>query len=430
MISIEEALNKILGHIRVLEPEEKPILECLGQVLAEDIRSDIAIPPWDNSAMDGFAVIAESTRGASPSSPRILNVIGEVAAGAVFEGEVEPGTAVRIMTGAPLPRGADSVVPFEETDEVQRKSAPNKLSQIGIRHPAEKELNVRYRGEDIEKGTPVLSRGTVLNPPEIGVLASLGRATASVIRRPVIAIMATGNEIVNSGQPLPPGKIYNSNTYSIASQISYHGAIPEILGIARDSVEDLNAKIEAGLASADMLITTGGVSLGDYDMVKDVLAARGRIDFWTVRMKPGKPLAFGVLHRKGKRKTQEVPHLGLPGNPVSAMISFEQFARPAIMKMLGKRLAAKPSITAILQDGITNSDNRRILSRVFITRHGDEYHAHLTGKQGSGILTSISKARGMAIIPEDTAEVKPGDTVRVELWDWDRDWVYGCSDEA
>ncbi|MFC2020142.1 molybdopterin molybdotransferase MoeA, partial [Chloroflexota bacterium] len=290
--------------------------------------------------------------------------------------------------------------------------------------------NVRYRGEDIEKGTLVLSRGTVLNPPEIGVLASLGRATASVIRRPLIAIMATGNEIVGAGQPLSPGKIHNSNTYSIASQISYHGAIPKILGIARDSVEDLNDKIEAGLSSADMLITTGGVSLGDYDMVKDVLAKRGRIDFWTVRMKPGKPLAFGVLHKKGKGQTQEVPHLGLPGNPVSAMISFEQFARPAIMKMLGKRLATKPSITAIMQERITNSDNRRILSRVFITRHGAEYHAHLTGKQGSGILTSISKARGMAIIPEDTAEVKPGDTVRVELWDWDQDWVYGYSDEA
>ncbi len=417
MISVEEALEKVLNYVEVLESERKPILDCLGQVLAEDIYSKIDIPPLDNSAMDGFALRAEDTRGASESSPRHLAVIGEVAAGSISTKEVGPGTAIRIMTGAPLPEGADAVVKFEDTDEVDRKSTRKDLAQIGILCEAKKGLNVRRRGEDIAKGHQVLHKGTVLRPQEIGVLASLGLSTALVIRRPIVAILATGDELISVDQSLPPGKIYDSNTYTIAAEVSRYGGIPKILGIGRDSVQSLNEKIDEGL-DADMLITSGGVSKGDYDIVKDVLAEHGEIGFWTVRMKPGKPIAFGVIKKVKGRKKRKVPHLGLPGNPVSSMITFEQFARPAILKMMGKKILAKPTILATINGDITDTGGRRVFARVMVTRRGGQYHASLAGPQGSGILTSMVKANGVAVIPESSRGVKAGDMVEVQMLDW------------
>lgn len=417
MISVEEALEKVLSYVEVLEPERKPILDCLGQVLAEDIYSTIDIPPLDNSAMDGYAVRAEDTRGAGESSPRYLVVVGEVAAGSMPTKEVRPGTAIRIMTGAPLPEGADAVVQFEDTDEVGRKSSSEELSRIGILCRAKKGLNVRRRGEDIAAGNLILEKGTVLRPQEIGVLASLGHSTTLVIRRPIVAILATGDELIGVGRPLAPGKIYDSNTYAIAAEVSRYGGIPRILGIGRDSIQSLNEKIGEGL-DADMLVTSGGVSKGDYDMVKDVLAECGEIGFWTVCMKPGKPLAFGVIKKSVGRKKREVPHLGLPGNPVSSMITFEQFARPAILKMMGKKALAKPTIRAIIDNDIANSDGRRVFARVMVTRRGGQYYASLTGPQGSGILTSMTKADGLAVIPETSKEVRAGDMVEVQMLDW------------
>ena len=417
MISVEEALDKVLSYVDVLESERKPILDCLGQVLAEDVYSTIDIPPLDNSAMDGFALRAEDTRGASESSPRHLAVVGEVAAGSMPTKEVGPGTTIRIMTGAPLPEGADAVIKFEDTDEVNRKSSRKDLSQIGILCEAKKGLNVRRRGEDIARGNMVLQEGTVLRPQEIGVLASLGLSTALVIRRPIVAILATGDELIGVDQPLPPGKIYDSNTYSIAAEVSRYGGIPRILGIGRDSVQSLNEKIDEGL-DADMLVTSGGVSKGDYDIVKDVLAEQGEIGFWTVRMKPGKPIAFGVIEKIKGRKKRKVPHLGLPGNPVSSMITFEQFARPAILKMIGKKVLAKPTIRAIIDGDITNTDGRRVFARVVVTRRSGQYYASLTGPQGSGILTSMTKANGVAVIPESSKGVKSGDMVEVQMLDW------------
>jgi len=417
MISVEEALEKVLSYVEVLEPEQKPILECLGQVLAEDVYSTIDIPPLDNSAMDGYAVRADDTRGASESSPRCLSVVGELAAGSLPTREVRPGAAIRIMTGAPLPEGADAVVRFEDTDEVDRKLSRSDLSQIGILCQGEKGLNVRCRGEDIARGELILKRGKLLRPSEIGVLASLGRSAALVVRRPVVAILSTGDELIGLDQPLAPGKIHDSNTYIIAAEISRYGGIPRILGIGRDSVQSLTEKIDEGL-SADMLITSGGVSKGDYDMVKDVLAKRGEIGFWTVRMKPGKPIAFGIMKKMERGREKNVPHLGLPGNPVSSMITFEQFARPAILKMLGKEVLAKPAIQAIIGDNLVNSDGRRLFARVVVTKRGGQYYASLTGPQGSGILTSMAKANGLAIIPENSKGVKAGDKVEVQMLDW------------
>jgi len=418
MISVEEALEKVLSYVEVLEPERKPILDCLGQILAEDVYSTINIPPLDNSAMDGYALRAKDTRGASESSPRYLVVIGEVAAGSMPAQEVKPGTAIRIMTGAPLPEGADAVVRFEDTDEVNRKSSRGDLSQIGILCQAKKGLNVRGRGEDIAKGDLILKRGEVLRPQEVGVLASLGRSTALVIRRPIVAILATGDELIGVDQPLAPGKIHDSNTYTIAAEVSRYGGIPKILGIGRDSVQSLTEKIDEGL-DADMLITSGGVSKGDYDIVKDVLAEQGEVGFWTVCMKPGKPLAFGVMKKvvEGGRKGS-VPHLGLPGNPVSSMITFEQFARPAILKMMGKKILAKPVIRAVIEDDVVDTDGRRLFARVNVTKRGGQYYASVTGPQGSGILTSMAKANGLAVIPESSRGVKAGDMVEVQMLDW------------
>ena len=416
MISVEEALEKILSNFNVLEPEDELVLDALGRVLAEDIHSTIDIPPLDNSAMDGYAVQAQSTEGASPSSPRILRVIGEVAAGYITKKEVVPGTAIRIMTGAPIPKGADAVVQFEDTDEDKRKTAKKPLNEIGIMRQAAKGQNIRLAGEDISSGSLVLQAGTMLRPQEIGVLTSLGREVVSVIRRPVVAILATGDELVDIKESLPPGKIYNSNTYSLAAQVLHYGGVPKILGIARDNIGALTDKIKQA-RDADMLITSAGVSVGEYDVVKDVLAQLGEITFWTVRMKPGKPLAFGVL-KLGKRK---VPHLGLPGNPVSSMIAFEQFARPAILKMLGKKDYTKPVILAKSESKIMNNDGRRIFARVIVTKHDDRYFAKLVGPQGSGILTSMALANGLMIVPEDKPEIDIGEEVRVQMLDWNQD---------
>jgi molybdopterin molybdotransferase len=407
MISVEEALEKILSYVSVLDGEEKPILQCLGQVLNEDVYSAIDVPPRDNSAMDGYAVKAEDVAGATPSSPVFLDVIGEVKAGDIPKEEVRALTALRIMTGAPLPRGADSVVQFENTDEALRRECPP--FQIGIFNQVTKGQNVRRAGEDISHGQLVLKRGAVLRPAEIGVLASLGKETAWVIRRPVVAIIATGDELVALGQPLPEGKIYNSNSFSAAAQVQRYGGIPQVLGIARDRVKDIKDKIKEAL-SADMLLTSGGVSMGNYDLVKDVLAKQGEVSFWTVRMKPGKPLAFGMI--KG------VPHLGLPGNPVSSMITFELFARPAILKMMGKKNLSKPTIEAILEGRIKNTDGRRIFARAIVSREDDRYLARIVGPQGSGVLTSMSRSNGLVIVPEDVEVVEEGETVKVLMLDW------------
>ena len=409
MISVEQALEKVLSYVPVLGEEERPILDCLGQVLAEDITSSINVPPLDNSAMDGYAVRSRDIRGASRQSPRFLRVIETVAAGSISKYALKPGIAIRIMTGAPIPKGADSVVRFEDTDEPQRGGTP---TEIGILREVKVGSHIRRAGEDIARGSIVLRQGTVIRPSEIGVLASLGRSTVKVIRRPVVAILATGNELVDIEQPLPPDKIYNSNTYSVAALVAHYGGVPNILGIALDSEDSLVTKLRSALNS-DMLITTGGVSMGDYDVVKDILAREGEIAFWQVRMKPGKPLAFGRING--------IPHLGLPGNPVSSMVTFELFARPAILKMMGKKNLAKPTIEAVIENPVVNSDGRRIFARAVVEKRQGEYFARLTGSQGSGILTSMSLANGLVIVLEDKAGVEAGDIVQVMMLDWNEE---------
>jgi molybdopterin molybdotransferase len=268
----------------------------------------------------------------------------------------------------------------------------------------------------------VLKKGALLGPAETGVLASLGISKVSVIRRPVVSVLSTGDELLNIDQPLEPGKIYDSNTYTIAANILNCGGIPRIIGIGRDTVQSLNLKVNEGL-NADMLITSGGVSRGDYDVVKYVLAGIGKIGFWTVRMKPGKPLAFGVIRRAEGCRTRDIPHLGLPGNPVSSMTTFEMFARPAIFKMLGRKSWGRPMVRAISDSDIINDDGRRVFARVRVSKEADGYHACLTGSQGSGILTSMAAANGLAVVPENCPRVSRGDTVDVRLLDIEGDMI-------
>jgi molybdopterin molybdotransferase len=422
VISVETALEMILNNIHRLEAEECPLLESLGLVTAEDVYSEINVPPKDNSALDGYAVRSIDIEGASLNKPRILNVIDMVVAGDNPHKKVERGTAVRIMTGAPTPEGADCVVGFEYTDEIERfKSQEKTPSEIGIIIDVPKGANIRKAGESIKQGNLIIAKGTVIRPSEIGVLASIGYVKIKVIRRPVVAILATGDELINPGEPLTEGKIYNSNTYSVAAQVLREGGMPRILGIALDNEPSVENKINQAL-EADLLITIGGVSMGDYDVVKNVLEKQGNMVFWKVRTKPGKPLAFGTIHRINKdNKSQELPHLGLAGNSVSCMVNYELFARPAILKMMGKTNLAKPTIDAIMQESISNDDGRRVFARVIVEKQNDKYYARLTGPQGSGVLTSMVMANGLAIVPENKLMLNKGDIVQVLMLDWKQD---------
>jgi len=407
MLSVEGALDKVLAMFHPLEAERVPILDALGRVLAEDVCSDIDIPPHDNTAMDGYAIRAADVAAATPDRPVRLRIVENLAAGYVSQRAVEPGTAIRIMTGAPIPPAADAIVRFEDTRQVGEWVELFGAVQVGE--------NIRRAGEDVQRGERVLVAGSLVRPQEVGMLAALGRTTVQVIRRPRVAILATGDELVEPGEPLEAGKIRNSNGYSNAAQVSLYGGIPIMLGIARDSEHDLTAKIRAGLEQGvDLFLTSGGVSVGDFDMVKRVLAAEGEMTFWRVRMKPGKPLAFGML------KTAEgrvVPMLGMPGNPVSVMVSFEIFARPAILKMQGRTDLLRPTVEAVLMDEIPSKDGRRHYVRVRVEQAQGVYRAYLTGEQGSGILSSLVKANGLAIIPEAWPNAPAGARVQVMLLD-------------
>lgn len=410
MLSVEEALERVLSVFRPLEAVRVSLLDALGMVLAEDTHADVDIPPHPNSAMDGYALRAADTAGATPEKPRQLHVLENLAAGYMTETEVVPGTAIRIMTGAPVPPGADAVIRFERTD--QQGDQVHVFGQVPVGR------NIRLAGEDVQKGTRVLSRGTLVRPQEVGMLASLGCRKVSAIRRPRVAILATGDELVEIDAPLAPGKIRNSNSYSNAAQVVRYGGEPILLGIAQDRVHDLTSKIRAGLEQgADLLLTSGGVSVGDFDVVKNVLAAEGEITFWRVCMKPGKPLAFGQIETTAGGVRRRVPVLGMPGNPVSVMVSFEIFARPAILTMRGLTELGKPTVQASLASEIKEKDDRRHYVRVHVERRDGETIATLTGEQGSGILTSMVKANGLAIIPETWSGAPAGARVQVMMLD-------------
>ena len=411
MISVEDAREKILEHFVTLDSKSVHILDSMGLVVSESIKSPLNIPPFNNSAMDGYAVISEDTKLASSDHVVNLKILETIKAGSVPSEKVIKGTASRIMTGAPIPEGADSIVPFEDTTELDWNINSDK-SFVGIKYPGNVGANFRESGKDLSIGDVVVEKFSILTPSLIGLLASVGLEQVKVIRPPVVSILSTGDELVEPGLSIEPGQIFDSNTYSIYSSVLQLGAIPKIIGIARDNRQSVIDMIEKSLNS-DFVISSAGVSKGDYDVVKDVMGEMGNLNFWSVNMRPAKPLAFGKL----KTHKSFVPIIGLPGNPVSSLVAFEQFCRPAIRKMMGKTINDRKIIRAKLVDSIENYDSRRVYARVIVESKNGVNVATTTGDQGSNILTSMAKANGLAICPENIERVLPGEEVDVILLD-------------
>jgi molybdopterin molybdotransferase len=398
MLSVEEALARVLTGIPVLGSETVSLPAGLGRVLAEGIVAARDLPPWDNSAMDGYALRAVDTATASADRPVRLRLLGEIPAGAVAKRAVAAGEAYRILTGAPMPPGANAVIPQED---VRRDGA-----EVDVPRAVPAGDFVRPRGEDIRTGDAVLAPGTVLTPAALGVLAALGRPMVRVHQRPRVAILSTGDELVDLDAAPGPGQIPNSNTYALAAQVLEAGGIPVNLGIARDSREDLEARVRWGLP-ADMLVSSAGVSVGDRDFVREVMEKLGaELDFWKVSMRPGKPLTFGRLNGR--------PFFGLPGNPVSSMVTFELFVRPALRRMAGDPRLFRPRATAWMGDVLDNPGIRQGYLRVRLGQEGGRLVARSTGEQGSGILRSMLLADGLAVVPPDT-RLEPGQPVEVIL---------------
>lgn len=400
LLSVEEALAMVLAQVSPLGGEQVSLLEALGRTLAEDIVAAYDIPPLSNAAMDGYALRAADSARATREQPLRLRVVGDLAAGYTTDRVVGVGEAIRIMTGAPVPAGADTVVPFEETTFA--------ATWVELTRPLAAGQNIRRAGEDVQRGATILARGALLRAAEIGMLAALGRAQVLVTRRPRVGILATGDEVIEIDAPLTPGKIRNANSYSNAAQVLAAGGEPVLLGIAHDRIEEISAAVRRGLAlGVDLLITSGGISVGDFDLVKRVLAAEGEIGFWQVRMRPGKPLAFGRIGG--------IPFLGLPGNPVAAMLSGELFVRPALARMLGQRATPRPTLWATLEESVKGKVGFRYYLRVTLQEREGRTYARLTGAQGSGILLSMVQAQGLAILPEDRGGAAAGDLVQVVL---------------
>jgi len=381
MLTVEEALGEILSRVKALPTERVPLMAALGRALAEPVVSGREIPPWANSSMDGYAVRASDTARA----PVQLAVVGTVSAGAVPSRAVGAGEAIRIFTGAPLPPGADAVIPQEETDASD--------GHVTLKSAVTTGAYVRPRGEDLRVGDAVLAPGTALGPAEIGLLATLGHTQVLVHRRPRVAILSTGNELAELGREPGPGQIPNTNSYSLLAQVIEAGAEPVNLGIASDRLEAIEERLRWG-TSADVLLTSAGVSVGDLDLVKDALTRAGaELHLWQVSMRPGKPITFGSL---GTRAV-----FGLPGNPVSAMVTFELFVRPALRRLAGFTAIHRVRVSARALTPIPNPGPRRGYLRVTLER-GDGWGARLTGDQGSAILTSMVRADGLAVVPGDT----------------------------
>jgi molybdopterin molybdotransferase len=392
-----DALRRMLDGVRPLAPETRSLLDARGSVLAEDVAAPVDLPPWDNSAMDGFAVRAADVRGASSASPVVLRVVDDVPAGAFPSRRVEAGEAIRVMTGAPVPAGADTVVRVEHTDGGREIGTAE--GRVTIAGAADAGKNVRPRGEDVRAGDVVLRAGSVLRPGEIAVAAALGRARLSVVRRPVVAVLASGDELVeveDYAEVLAGRRIVSSNSYALAAQLAEIGVEARVLGIARDTRGSLRAHLEAA-RGCDALVTTAGISVGEHDHVRAVLdEMETRVEFWRVRIRPGSAMAFGHVGALGG-----IPWFGLPGNPVSTMVTFELLVRPALLRMCGRTAVHLPTVEAVLRDAYTAKGDLAHFPRVRLTGGAEEGTAlaTLTGSQSSAVATSMAAADALAVIP-------------------------------
>ena len=388
-LTVDEARAAVVAEFQPLESEIIRLESALHRVLAKDVTSPIDLPPWDNSSMDGYAVRAADVTGASSAFPVVLPVTATIAAGGSAEHSLAAGTAMRIMTGAPIPLGADTVIRIEDTDRGEE--------QVAIRDTRDARRNVRPRGEDLRSGEIALTAGTVIEPPQLGVLASVGAREVMVHARPTVALLSTGDELVDIdgfADVVAGRRIVSSNSYTIRAALTTAGAAVLDLGIARDDREILRAKLETARDSGcDLLLTSGGVSVGAFDFTREVLARLGAtMHFWRVRIRPGGPLGFGRLG--------PTPWLGLPGNPVSAMVTFELFARPAIRRLRGERAVFPRSIAVILDEDITiGAPLTHFLRVALVSDDSGSVRARLTGPQGSGLLTSMARADALLIVP-------------------------------
>lgn len=398
MIPVEKARETILEHVRALPEERVSFTDALGRYLAEDVRAESDIPSFTNSAMDGYAVRTEDVQ-----EPGVcLSVAGIVPAGMRERMVLPPRHAMKIMTGAPLPEGADAVVKREDTREEQGRVWIDKVPQ--------KDENIRFRGEDIPSGSIVLSRGELLGPAALGVLASINKNYVYVSQRPSVAVLATGDEIVEPGIQAEGPAVISSNSFTITALVKDAGGIPVYLGIAKDSVAEIQSALSRAMR-CDVVITTGGVSVGDFDFVRRIMEEKGnRIIFWGVEMKPGKPVAFGTVAGK--------PLFGLPGNTVSAMTAFYQFVRPALLKMQGAQSLLLPRIRARLKAAVKSSGDRPHYMRGVLAREQDELTVSPTGPQGSGILSSMARGNCFFIIPKGTKWLEAGQWVECEVYSW------------
>ncbi len=412
MLTPTEAARQILEHVAPLPAARRPLREALDRVLAEDVASPIDLPGWDNSAMDGYAARAEDIErageGPPPSAAKVtLAVIETVAAGQFPTKPIGPGEVTRIFTGAPLPAGADTVVRQEDTEA----AAPGRVTVVRGRDARK---NVRHRGEDIRKGTVVLEAGTPLGPAQLGVLASIAHANPLVYDAPRVAFLGSGDEIVDldrADEILAGRKVATSNSYTLRALIQRNGGIPVDLGLARDTSESLRERLTAARGT-DLLVTTAGVSVGEHDLVREVLTELGgEIRLWRIAMRPGAPVGFGTLHGR--------PWIGLPGNPVSAMVTFELFVRPAMRRLLGHRLPFRRTVPVCVGEPITLGPKLRHFLRAVVKPEGPDGRltARLTGPQGSGILTSMARANALLIVPEDRPAVSAGETLAALLLD-------------
>jgi molybdopterin molybdotransferase len=394
MVSIAEARRIVLLQAKRLSVVPVPLLESLGMVFAEDVRSPWDIPAADNSAMDGYAFSHASLQGMS------LPVCGFLPAGTIRTEAVPPGQAIKIMTGAIIPPDCDTVVPLEDVLITTEGITLKEVSKPGS--------HVRKRGGDVGADELVFTAGTLIRPQEVGMLASFGRTAVHVYRKPVVAILATGDELVEPGGERLPGKIINSNSLSVAAQVVEAGGTPVMLGIARDDREVTRTMLQEGL-TADVIITSGGVSVGDHDFVKEVIEELGgELKFWKINMKPGKPLAFAVVADK--------PLFALPGNPVAAMVGFEMFVRPALLAMMGHTRIIRPLVRAVATEPIRNKGDRPHLIRALVELQEGRYHLKTTGDQGSARLSSLTLGNALVLVPSE-AVFNVGDEVDASLLD-------------
>ncbi|GAB4504690.1 MAG: molybdopterin molybdotransferase MoeA [Anaerolineales bacterium] len=400
LLSVEEARARILSHLRPVQSESLPLEECARRVLAADIAAPHDLPPFDNSSMDGFAVLSTDVADATPASPRTLSVVADIPAGSHPGITLLPGQAARIMTGAPLPDGANAVVPVEETDFNERASGTPLPQTVQIYKAVRPGDSVRTRGMDVRAGQLILRAGRQLRPPDLGLLAMLGMAQITVYRRPRVALLSSGDELLPVHATLQPGKVRDSNTYTLTAAIQEAGAEVLRLGIAVDRYEAVEAMLQNATAQGvDLILSSAGVSVGAFDFVKSVVEAQGKLTFWRVNMRPGKPLAFGEY--------QGIPFIGLPGNPVSAFVGFEVFVRPALEKLGGSNLTVRPRLRVRLTEAI-ESDGRESYLRAEIREENGLLTARLTGHQGSGNLLSLVQGNALLIIPSGVKSLAAG----------------------